>query len=133
MRDGSYTVRSFAVTLPTVSVTQRALSDADVQAVRGFARHWVAKSPELPPEIAAAVMKDPANLVARLVQVAYQHKLDLATARAVVQAHPRDWRAWQLVADAAEGAEQKDARARACAFAETDAVSMPAGACTRAP
>lgn len=116
---GKHTVWKFDVELQEWPVTERVLSDADVYAARALLRERFRKrgEPE-PPELAAALAADPTHLIANLVRVEYTRSIDPALAKRIAAAHPDDWRAWWLVALAAnwQGDEARQAWERACAL-----------------
>jgi hypothetical protein len=121
------------VTARGVAVTERALSDADVLAVRGWLGFLYSEDNEVPRHDAeAALALDRTNVLARLTEAAVTHSITPADARATVSAHPEDWRALRLVESALYGTPEGDeARRRACAMSGNSAPECPRAA--RAP
>lgn len=121
------------VTARDVAVTERALSDADVLAVRGWLGFLFSEDNEAPRRDAeAALALDRTNVLARLTEAAVTHSITPADARATASAHPEDWRALRLVESALYGTPEGDeARRRACAMSGNSAPGCPRAA--RAP
>jgi hypothetical protein len=115
---GKHTVWKFNVQLRTWPTTERTLNDADVLAARALMRQIGNKKGAPPSEITEALAADPTNLLARLVADAYHQPLTLDEARRVAETHREDWRAWMLVAQAANwnGDDARTARDTACAL-----------------
>jgi hypothetical protein len=114
---GKHTVWKFNLQLKTWPTTERALGDADVLAARALMRQIRAKPTDAPPpELAEALAADPTHLLAHLVANAYHQPLTVDEARRVAEAHRDDWRAWVLVAQAANwnGDDARSARDTAC-------------------
>jgi hypothetical protein len=140
-RSGSYSVLHFTVQLPTWPVTERALGDADVYAVRGTLCALVAKRPaEARTDVAAALALDPGNVLARLLSSALDHTpITADQARAMTAAHRDDWRAWWFAAGVlshagADAKEISNARTAACAlFAQNPALLAPSDLCASKP
>ena len=106
------------IPVPTVAVSasRRALSDADVLAVRGFLGfRYTDDNTASRADIEQALALDRTNVLARLIQATLSHTVALDDARATVAAHPGDWRALRLLELAAHGTPEGDAaRARMC-------------------
>jgi hypothetical protein len=106
------------IPMPTVAVSpvRRALSDADVLAVRGFLGfRYTDDNTASRADIEQALVRDRTNVLARLIQAALSHTVALDDARATVAAHPEDWRALRLLELAQHGTPEGDAaRARMC-------------------
>ena len=116
---GKHTVWKFDVELKQWPVTERVLRDADVHAARALLRERFRNVGDpKPPELAAALAADPTHLIANLVNAEYDKAIDLALAKRIAEAHPKDWRAWWLVALGAnwKGDDARAAWERACAL-----------------
>jgi hypothetical protein len=110
------------VKVKAYAVAERALNDADVLAARALA-YMAMSSNHAKSRVAmkAALAIEPMHPLARLLAVAWEEPITIEQARAVVQAHPNEWRAWWLVEHAANGtAEGEAARARRCTLAQKD-------------
>ncbi len=104
-------------------VTERALSDADVYAVRALMLRTVApRSDDISRDLGASLALDPTNMLARVVELDVRRlPPPPATARAIAAAHPDDFMAWWLVANSVgDGAERDAAFAKLCALIEKD-------------
>jgi hypothetical protein len=116
-------------------VSERALSDADVYAIRA----WLYREHDKVHEresVTAALAADPTNVLARLLGADLEGPTPSPTdARAITAAHGDDWRAWWLEAfaiSAARGdpAELQTAATKACALiAQNPAVVAPPKLC----
>jgi hypothetical protein len=122
--DGEHRIWHFHVKLLQPRLVHRTLAETDVLAIRAF----LGASPD---SIKAALAADPTNVIANLVANYERKGISLPAARAVAQAHPDDWRAWELVLEAhASGDEAKIARAHACTLAARNAANLvPAKLC----
>ncbi len=134
LRHGGHAIYSFRLSVRVWPVTERALNDADVLAVRGLL-HW-ARRPDDPVaanEIVAALAIEPTNVLARVVDVALHHPLAIADARAITVAHPDDWQAWRLLATVATGDELVAARKRMCELVAQNAAIETPKSCAPTP
>jgi hypothetical protein len=125
---GSHQVLHFNVKLPSYPVTERELDDADVHAARSLLRIEFQSNLELAKlEADAALAIDPTHVVASLVRYRIDKTLAPDRARALVKAHPDDWRAHMLLAWAVrEGDEATAAFKRACELAaQNPALATP--------
>jgi hypothetical protein len=96
---GRHTVLHYNVKLPTYAVTERELGDADVRAARALLRLEFQGNLELAKlEADAALAIDPTHVVASLVRYRADKSITADAARALVKAHPDDWRAHMLLA-----------------------------------
>lgn len=130
---GRARVWTFDVALARPAIAARPIGDGEVLAARGLLRHVFApRAPAEPPEIAAALAADPANLLAHLTRAGRTRAMEVAIARRLVGAHPQDWRAWlwlgYALAQDGGGPEVIDARRRSCALAGRSHL-VPAGWC----
>lgn len=127
--NGSHVVTHFRLKPRDWSVTKRRLGDADVYAVRALLRRLAGKrDAQVRADVAAALAAEPTNVVARLLAAALDHTgITADDARAIVGAHEDDWRAWMLVAGAAQDntGEAEAARARACKLVAANPVLLP--------
>lgn len=110
------------VTVEQYTVTERALSDADVLAARALAYTMQAKNGKKSlAAVEGALQLEPLHPLALMMAVAWEKPLTLEQARAATKAHPKSWRAWLLVEHVAGGTPEGDAaRLRRCALAAKD-------------
>lgn len=118
-------------------VTERTLGDADTYAIRGALRIELDQRAQGRAEVTAALELEPNHALARVLLVALDNKMiTVEQARALVAAHPDDWRAWWLATLAIEEvggdvAEYEAARAKTCAMvAQNAALAPPRPLCT---
>jgi tetratricopeptide (TPR) repeat protein len=108
--------------LVSPTIAQRTIRSAEVHALRAqLLPHGGERRPEvLRAELDEALAEDPASPLALSVLAGLERRADLlAPARASVQAHPDDWRAWSLLGNALgpENLEERlSARRRAVEF-----------------
>jgi len=133
---GKHTVKEFAVQWTEGPIAQRTLDDADVLAIRGLMFVLDERGREAEASFMAALEADPGNVLARLVVTQVEHTaLSVPAARAMVAAHPDDWRAWWLAfgaLSAAPGTESEATAAagKACALiAQNPALVAPPKLC----
>jgi hypothetical protein len=125
---GDLTIHHYKVKLQPVAIARRVLDDSEVLTARALLLHRIGKRPDA--ELAAALAADPTNVVANMLDMDV-HAMDLAVARSLTTAHPRDWRAWWLVVLASkDAAEIGAARTRVCALIATDPAVLPRGVCS---
>lgn len=113
--------------------TERLLPEAEILAGKGLLRALFAPDrPSAPPETVAALAADATNVLANLVKVSVENKVDVERARAVAAAHPEDWRAW-LIAWRAElpAAERREARDQTCRLLAAAQTTVPIEDCAR--
>jgi len=120
---GGYTIAHFNIEKRQWPIAERPLADADVDAIRALL-HWMrdAKSPDAERELAAALAADPTHVLANVLD-AHVHKRtpSLDRARAVTLAHPDDFLAWLLLAQATRNREeQRGAHDKVCALIADD-------------
>jgi hypothetical protein len=115
--------------MPTVAVSasRRALSDADVLAVRGFLGfRYTDNNTASRADIEQALARDRTNVLARLIQATLSHTVAIDDARATAAAHPEDWRALRLLELAQHGTPEGDAvRARMCELSSNTPPECP--------
>lgn len=134
---GSHTVAHANAVMRGWSAAERALSDADVYAIRALLHGSDAEAPQSRAELAAAKASEPTNVLAYAISVGRDSLNDLSveTARAMVAAHGDDWRAFWLEAIVLQKIQglEGDARAaadKACALiAKNAALTAPPGLC----
>lgn len=133
---GNHTVMHFTVEERRWPIAERALGDADAYAARAMLRFRIAQNDQARADAAAALAAEPTNVLARLVlTINGKQRPTIEEARAMVAAHPGDWRAWLLdalvISDAhGDAAEQEAARTRSCALAaHNPALVVPSGLC----
>jgi hypothetical protein len=116
---GSHTVLHYNVRFPTYAVSERELRDADVHAVRGLMRVEFQENQQLAKqEIETALALDPTHVLAAFVRYRIDKTISADVARALVAAHPDDWRAHMLLAWAIrDGEEAHAAWVRGCELA----------------
>lgn len=131
---GKHLVWKFNVKLQEWPVTERKLGDADVLAARALMRQMIAPDGATPPpELDEALAADPGHLLAHLVNTRYKRPLAVDAAHKIAEAHPGDWRAWWLVAKAADfnGDAAHTAWQKACELlAKNPSSAVPADWCT---
>ncbi len=126
---GGYSIAHFKIEKRQWPIAERPLADADVDTLRALL-HWMrdAKSLDAERELAAALAADRTNVLAHMLD-RYMHKRPptLDDARAVTLAHPDDFLAWLLLADATKNRnEQRHALDKLCALiADDPAVQAP--------
>jgi hypothetical protein len=126
---GKILVRQYTVKHGTWDVQDRPLTDADALAARGTAR-FVIDRDKLPVEITASIAADPNEIVARMIESRVSNGIPVDAARAIVAAHPDDWRAWFLLNRALhEGSEAHDAYLKACELVAKSSVTVPPKFC----
>jgi hypothetical protein len=123
LKYGGYAIAHFKIEKRQWPIAERPLADADVDAIRAFL-HWQRdrSSPDAERELAAALAADRANVLAVTLDT-YIHKRKplLDEARAVTVAHPDDFLAWLLLAQAARDRdEQRAAHDKVCALIADD-------------
>jgi hypothetical protein len=123
---GPHQVWHYPVALKETQITERPIGDAELYAARGLLRYYADRSGREPPEIATAVKLDATNMIAQLVRAAHARASDPDVARALVAAHPEDWRAWWMLAFALRtGDEAHAARIKLCALAPNPSTLPP--------
>jgi hypothetical protein len=132
LAQGKHTTWHFTVKLQEWPVVERVLGDGDVLASRALLRLLLGGNRK-PNELAAALAVEPTNVIARLIEALVDGAVDPGHARAVVTAHPEDWRAWALLALALKhGDEAGAAQVKACTLAAANpAIVPPSGLCSR--
>ncbi len=130
----SYVVKRLKIAIAPPVLAQRALGDADVYAIRGLLHALAGKPADARPEIAAALAREPTQVLARILAMLIDHtRPSLAEAIAIADAHAGDFRAWMLLADARKRGDPTGAlvaRRRACALvAANPALAPPDAMC----
>jgi hypothetical protein len=126
--NGTHKVLHFNARFPTFAVTERELGDGDVHAARALLRlEFQVDTERAKVEANAALAIDRTNVVAHLVRYRIDKTIAPDTARAVVAAHPADWRAHVLLAWSTRGTDESAAALqRACELAaQNPALAMP--------
>jgi hypothetical protein len=128
VRNGKPQLVQVALPGGEVAFSERALSDADVLAVRSLMLLIIGGKDKkaLAVESArAAAAADPGHILGNLMLIGLKLRAEVR-GEAVVAAHPDDHRAWVVRAVSLdEGDEQRAAMARACALAPRDVVASP--------
>jgi hypothetical protein len=110
------------VTVHEVPARERPLGDADVLAARSLLEFKYKDEVTAIRTLSEALRIDRTNLLARLIDATVTHSIEPDDARATAAAHPDDWRAWRLLAQALKGSpEAYRAIGRACALAGSEA------------
>ncbi|HET9992580.1 MAG TPA: hypothetical protein VFQ65_28800, partial [Kofleriaceae bacterium] len=126
---GRILVRQYTVKHGTWDVSTKPLTDADALAARGTAR-FIINRDKLPVEVTDAITIDPNEMVARMIQSRASGGIPVDAARAIVTAHPDDWRSWFLLQRALlTGREAHDAYLKACDLIAKNAVPVPPKFC----
>lgn len=108
------------VTVKKYQVTERALGDADALAVRSVGYSLLRNEKSIA-AFKAALAEEPLHPLAWTMALAWKTPMTLEQARAVTEAHPKDWRAWRLVETlAVDERERALARERGCPLAAID-------------
>lgn len=117
---GQHLVMHFKLEPRAWPITERLLHDVDVYALRGFLLAEASRTSESLDNVKAALAIDPRHVLARFVGWSY-HEMAISPleGRALAAAHPDDWHAWWLAADAihhveGETAEVAAAKVKAC-------------------
>jgi len=132
---GRHTVLHYKVQFPHWQVTERALADAEILAVRALMSSLVPDTgmARMRADRDAALALAPTNVLANMLALADHRNIDRERASAIVAAHPDDWRAWWIAGRSLDGAPALAARAQACALAAANpAAEPPADWCARA-
>ena len=111
----------------SLAVAQETLSAAEVHALRLRFRtsDGTAPSAGVREELAEGLREDPGQPDLLRLAVAVEKRDALAAGRAAVAAHPRDWRAYDLLGDALPmGGERLRARQEAAALAPDEAIAL---------
>ena len=115
--------------------SQRALSDADVYALRALLHATPTAANQQQAELAAALAAEPTHVLATLIGVSRGRAVTPDEARAITAAHGDDWRAWWLAEMAlakppADPSERDAARAKTCELiAQNPALVPPPSLC----
>jgi len=126
---GHILVRQYTVQHGTWDVTIKPLTDADGLAARGTAR-FIIDPRTLPTDITDAIVADPNEVVARLIQSRASGGIPIDAARTLAAAHPDDWRSWFLLMRALrDGPEAHEAFVTACDLIAKNAVVVPLEFC----
>jgi len=88
---GSHTIAHVRAAMRDWPAAERALSNADVHAIRALLYRSSAAAAQAPAELAAAKAADPTNVLAYVISDSLDVSVD--TARVMVAAHGDDWRA----------------------------------------
>jgi hypothetical protein len=116
---GRRLVTTYKLELHDIATADRPLADRDALAARAIMRSAFSRSPAATrAAIDAALAADPTSVTANLLLRAVAPDAPAATARAVADAHPDDWRAWWLLLP------DPDAHAKLCALLGAE---LPAG------
>jgi hypothetical protein len=119
---GSIGFPRIEVTVRDFPIQERPLGDADALAARSLLSLMSKDEATAMRTLSEALQLDRTNLLARLVEAAITHSIELDDARAITAAHPDDWRAWRLLATALRGSpEAYRASGRACALSKNEA------------
>jgi hypothetical protein len=94
---GGYAVSHYEIEIERWDVRRALVSDADVYAMRAMLA-FVTKQGDAGRDVVAAVTLDRSNVLARAVQLRLDYRpLDVDAARAVANAHPQSWIAWDML------------------------------------
>jgi len=132
---GHHVVLHVRVRVRDWPTSQRALSDAEVYAMRALLHSGPAAEHQQQAELAAAIGAEPTNVIARLLRLEHGGGVTPDEGRAIAAAHGDDWRAWWLAAialsrGAASPQEIDAARTKACALlAQNPALVAPPSLC----
>lgn len=130
VESGPIRLREQGITLRSWPVAESPITDADVLAAKGVLRFFMAHDRVVLPEIDEALVLDPTNVLANLIQTASGRPFDPETAQRLAAAHPQDWRAWWLAWRAATSFDESSAaRTRMCALVATSAIAWPIDEC----
>jgi hypothetical protein len=135
IKNGDLTVHHYKVKLKDVTVARRVLGDSEVYTARALLRRRTGRRPsaEVTAEVTAALLADPDNVVANMINMDGVQKPDLEIARRLTTVHPDDWRAWwlhKLVTEDRDEAERD--QARACALVARAPAVLPRSSCPSA-
>lgn len=126
---GKIQINSYNAVFTDAPSTQRALTDADAHAARGLLR-YLSRSTGVPTEISDALALDATAVLPNLIHAAVSKAMDADRARAVVTAHPDDWRAWFLVGFATSGTPDSHAAVvKMCALLVKNPAVLPPQTC----
>jgi hypothetical protein len=131
LRTGRHLVLHVTMPHHNWPIAERALGDADTYAIRAALRIELGKKEQARPDVNAAIALEPNHVLGRLLGVAIDQKMvTVEQARALVAAHPDDWRAWWLVTLAIEEVdgdqkEYDEARAKTCGMVAHNAALAP--------
>lgn len=125
---GRHQVWHYKAHLGEPHITTRPLRDAGALAARGVLSMYAHRDGPEPPELAALLALEPTHLIAQLLHAQKVRAVEPSVARAVISAHPEDWRAWWLLSMAVRGEESLTARERLCALVPDPRV-VPGGVC----
>jgi hypothetical protein len=116
LASGTLTLTTFRLSGRSLAVSQaRLLSDADVYTIRALlflALGGDAKAEDAVKNTEAAITADANHLVGNLMHAVLTKRADAERARAVVAAHPNDWRSWLLLGIAAKNDDEHDEAVR---------------------
>jgi hypothetical protein len=133
---GRHTILRFNVQRNHWPVAERELGNADVYAVHGYLHLMSSSKRKGRAHVAAALEADPSNVVANMLAIMWLgKKLTIEQSRTIAAAHPGDFRAWLLLADAIEQengdpAELEATHAQACSLiAHNPALLAPKELC----
>ena len=117
--NGSHNVLHFDVKFPPYTVAVKTLTDADVYAARALLRLEFQERGDLAKlEAQQAIALDPTHVLAHFIVYRVDKTIAVDTARALVKAHPDDWRAQMMLAQTLHtGEEAHQAYLRGCELA----------------
>jgi len=117
--NGSHQILHYNIKLPSYPVTERTLTDADVHAIRGLLRlQFQEDNAKAKEQAEAALALDPTHVLASFIRYRIVKTITPEAARALVTAHPDDWRAQMMLAwTIKQGEEAHAAWVRGCELA----------------
>ena len=123
LRNAQLRLPRIEIAIRGISITSRALREADVLAARGFLSWLFSDHDEdARSNVERALAIERTNVLARLVQAKFAHTIAPDEARATAAAHPGDWRALRLVELALHDSPDGDeALAQLCAMSANTA------------
>jgi hypothetical protein len=96
VREGSFALPRIKVELQSVEITQRTLSEADILAARSFMSFMSGQSTASSRDADDALTLDPTHPMAWTMASWFDKWPSPTEGRAITDAHPQDWRAWQV-------------------------------------
>lgn len=123
---GSFAMPRIKVEVQRYPTVDRPLVDTDVLSARSLLNFLVGRDPASLADAEAAIAIDPTHPLAWSLARAQNRQMSMEQARAVVKAHPKDWRAWQVLLfrlrkeEGDHAAEEKKLRDHMCMLAVRD-------------
>jgi hypothetical protein len=132
VQSGKFAVPRISVVVRRYPAVERPLGDADVLAAWSLLSYFYGRSATSLANAEAALALDRTHVLAWAMKTAQGETPSVPASRAIVEAHPEDWRAWQLLYFAllpTRGAEEelKAVRTRLCAMAAKEGEHCPPG------